>query len=96
MKVAKWIIWTTLVLVSCNKENEVASKASAGKSPSSTPYEKGVCFDKVISPYVYQIAQVEGSKIFYFALGKADKEVMTSSVDILFKGDDPYQVIDCP
>ena len=95
MKVAKWIIWTTLVLVSCNKE-EAPTKVSTGKSPSSTSYEKGICFDKVISPYVYQIAQVEGSKIFYFALGKADKEVKTSTTDILFKGDDPYQVIDCP
>ncbi len=87
----------SIVLVSCNKQEATAKATTTkGKSPSSTPYEIGSCFDKVVSPYVYQIAQVEGSNIFYFALGKADKEILSASADSLFKGEDPYQMIDCP
>jgi len=98
-------VWTLVLiailgLLSCDKKKsnhsqvaEVVSNYSAGRD---SLYIKGSCFDKVISPYVYQIAQVEGPKVFYFAMGKASKEVMTSTIEELFKGEDPFHIVDCP
>lgn len=101
MKKCVWSIVAVAILglASCDQKssghttNSSDAKRSTG---SSSPYQKGACFDKVISPYVYQIAQVEGSKIFYFAIGKSEKQVLSASVEKLFKGDDPFRVIDCP
>ncbi len=94
MKLSKWI-FILLVLASCNqKERGAASESSAAHA--NAKYAKGLCFDKVISPYVYQIAQVEGQNIFYFALDRPSKEVLSGTVTSLFKGEDPFNVVDCP
>ncbi len=86
-------------MASCDKKDSShlgGASAAHRSTGSSSPYKKGDCFDKVISPYVYQIAQVDGSNIFYFAIGKSDKEVLSAPIERLFEGDDPFHVIDCP
>lgn len=92
MRVRYWILVVASILgiFSCDK------KGSNQDLVVGTEYIKGTCFDKVISPYVYQIAEIEGTKVFYFAMEKTSKEVMSSTIDELFKGEDPFHIVDCP
>ena len=96
------LLASILCLSSCQSDRknqtnkEGAENSVAAEDSKDTLYKKGVCFDKVISPYVYQIASVEGEKIFYFALDKPSKEVLSATVEKLFQSEDPFKVVACP
>lgn len=96
MRVLILVMVTILGFSGCDKKDSGQNGGAQRSTGSDSPYVKGACFDKVISPYVYQIAQIEGAKVFYFAMGKANKEVMSSTIGDLFEGKDPFQIVECP
>jgi hypothetical protein len=90
-------LFGVLTLFSCNhNKSSTDQKVVATTEEGSGPYRVGKCFDKVISPYIFQIAQIEGPIIYYYALGKDDKDMQHSHRDQLFKSEDPYKIIPCP
>ena len=84
-----------LSLVGCDSKKS-QSKSEASETHSDAIVKKGDCFDKLLSPYVYQVVDVEGDRVFYYALGKREKKVEEALIAKLFEGEDPFKKIVCP
>lgn len=85
-----------LSLAGCDSKKPVASEDGTKGEAQNELIKKGDCFDKLISPYIYQVVAVEGERVFYYALGKREKKVEEALSSQLFKGEDPFKKITCP
>jgi len=80
-------------LPSCKKEEKAKEEplkvASNGWSP-------GDCIDKALSPYVYQIADIDGGTLFLYPMGKMGKDIVKKSLEELKRGSEPFKKVPCP
>jgi hypothetical protein len=85
----KLILTTALLvtLIGCNQE-KTTSLAVALKV--------GDCLDQALSPYVLQVAAIEGETIFYYHMGEMGKKIYQRPRGELLKGKSPFLKSDCP
>ena len=56
----------------------------------------GDCLDQPLSPYVLQVAAVEGEMIFYYHMGEMGKKIYNRPKTELLGGKSPYLKSNCP
>lgn len=87
--------------VSCQKQE---SKSGAGAKTAQTAkdqrddsqWNKGDCIDKALSPYIYQIAEIEGTTVYLYKMGVMGKKVIQKSLSELKEGKEPFSKVPCP
>ncbi len=76
-----------LLLFSC--QNFSSSKSGSNLA-------KGDCLDKALSPYVLQVAAVEGQTVYYYHMQEMGKKIHQKSIADLMSGEGAYQKLACP
>jgi len=56
----------------------------------------GDCLDQALSPYVLQIAAIEGETIFYYHMGEMGKKIYQTPKLELLTGKAPFKKSVCP
>lgn len=80
-------------LPSCNKEKKPKKEAIKAASNGWSP---GDCIDKALSPYIYQIADIDGGTFFLYPMGNMGKDIVKKSLDDLRGGAEPFKKVPCP
>ena len=81
---------------SCFNKDEGKEGGNSKNIASSTEWSQGDCIDKALSPYIYQIAQIEGSTVYLYKMGVMGKKVIQKSMAELKEGKDPFSKVPCP
>jgi hypothetical protein len=89
-------LFTLFVTHSCFNKKGGNKAQSASKAPSSVEWVQGDCIDKALSPYIYQIAQIEGSTVYLYKMGVMGKKVIQKNLSELKEGKDPFSKVPCP
>ncbi len=89
-------ILSALVLVGCNKEDSSGVKAASGKFSGAGEWSQGDCIDRALSPYIYQIAEIEGSSVYLYKMGEMGKKIVKKTFEELKKGKEPFIKVPCP
>ena len=89
-------VLTLFISHSCfNKEGGGPNPKPAAVSASGQ-WSRGDCIDKALSPYIYQIAQIEGSTVYLYKMGVMGKKVIQKSLEELKGGKEPFVKVPCP
>lgn len=85
----KLIVSTVLLvtLIGCTKDKN---------TPLAVALKVGDCLDQALSPYVLQVAAIEGETIFYYHLGEMGKKIYQRPRRELLNGKSPFLKSDCP
>jgi hypothetical protein len=89
-------ILLALVLVGCNKEDGGGVKAASGKSSGAGDWSQGDCIDRALSPYIYQIAEIEGKSVYLYKMGEMGKKIIKKTFEELKEGKEPFTKVPCP
>lgn len=73
-----------------------SQKSDKGAKEALAKWSPGDCIDKALSPYIYQIAQIEGSTVYLYRMGVMGKEIIKKSIEELKEGKEPYVKVPCP